>query len=191
MTGSSDETLAARAAAGDLAAFEDLVNRHRMSVYRLARSITGTHDDADDAAQETFLRLYRSLSSYDPKRPFRPYLRRIAYNTSLNIVRKAKSRVGAVTVNEVPDIRDPAPNPHEMMETRDMEHHFHEALKGLSAELRGTFILRASEGMSYRDIARTTGVRIGTVMSRLSRARERILQHVQSAGAVTQRGNGS
>jgi RNA polymerase sigma-70 factor (ECF subfamily) len=87
-----DEILAKRAAAGDMSAFEELVDRHRMAVYRLARSITGNHHDADDAAQETFLRVYRALGSYDPDRPFKPWLKRIAYNTSLNTIRASKSR---------------------------------------------------------------------------------------------------
>lgn len=191
MNGSSDEKLAAEAAGGDLQAFEELVNRHRMSVYRLARSITGNHDDADDAAQETFIRLYRSLSSYDSGRPFAPYLRRIAYNTGLNVLRAARAKGRGVIVWEMPDIPDAAQNPHEAMETKDMGRHFQQALGELSAELRATFLLRASEGMSYIEIARTTGVRIGTVMSRLSRARERILKEVQSAGALPQRGDGS
>ena len=73
-----DEALAGLAASGNMEAFEELVNRHRMPVYRLARSITGSHDDADDAAQETFLRVYRALNTYDPKRPFKPWLKKIA-----------------------------------------------------------------------------------------------------------------
>jgi RNA polymerase sigma-70 factor (ECF subfamily) len=182
--------LAAGAAAGDLEAFEELVNRHRMSVYRLARSITGNHDDADDAAQEAFFRLYRSLSSYDPQRPFTPYLRRIAYNTSLNVLRAGRARGRGVTVSEMPDAADLSPNPYEAAETKAMGKHFQVALEQLSAELRGTFLLRASEGMSYSEIAQATGVRIGTVMSRLSRARERILKTVQAAGMISQRGDG-
>ena len=80
-----DEVIARRAASGDMEAFEELVNRHRMAVYRLARSITGNHDDADDAAQETFIRVYRALGTYDPGRSFKAWLKRIAYNTSLNV----------------------------------------------------------------------------------------------------------
>jgi RNA polymerase sigma-70 factor (ECF subfamily) len=67
-----DERLAARAAGGDRRAFEALVTRHRQAVYRLCWSATGNPADADDAAQETFLRVYRALPSYDPERPFGP-----------------------------------------------------------------------------------------------------------------------
>lgn len=87
----SDEVLAERAAAGDMEAFESLVNRHRKGVYRLARSITGNHDDADDAAQDTFVRVFRALETYDPTRPFMAWLKRITCNTSLNILRSSRA----------------------------------------------------------------------------------------------------
>ena len=70
-----DEILAQRAASGNMEAFEELVNRHRSTVYRLARTVTGNHHDADDAAQETFVRVFRALGSFDPNRPFRPWLK--------------------------------------------------------------------------------------------------------------------
>ncbi len=174
-----DEILAAKAAGGDRRSFEDLVNRHRESVYRLARSITGTHDDADDAAQETFIRLYRSLSSYDPERPFVPWLRRVAYNTSLNVLRASKRRWKETSDELLPTVADTSHGPEDVLQTREAGRLLREAVEDLSSELRATFMLRASEGMSYRDIASVTGVRMGTVMSRLSRAREKILQSIE------------
>ena len=184
-----DEILAGQAASGDLQAFEELVNRHRMTVYRLARSITGNHDDADDAAQETFIRVYRSLSSFDTARSFKPWLRRIAYNTSLNVLRASSNRKKQIAIAETDHFPDLSPNPEQVVQSRDSEWHVQEAVESLTAELRATFVLRASEGMSYRDIARTTGVKIGTVMSRLSRARERIQAAMESAGKLPQRGD--
>jgi RNA polymerase sigma factor (sigma-70 family) len=80
-----DERLAERAAKGDRAAFDALVTRHRQAVYRLCWSATGNPADADDAAQETFVRLFRSLSSYDAARPIAPWLRKIALNTSKSV----------------------------------------------------------------------------------------------------------
>ena len=74
LDGERDESLAARAAGGDRHAFDALVTRHRQAVYRLCWAATGNHADADDAAQETFVRVFRSLSSYDPARPFGPWL---------------------------------------------------------------------------------------------------------------------
>ncbi len=184
-----DEVLAERAAAGDMRAFEELVDRHRMAVYRLARSITGNHHDADDTAQETFLRVYRSLGSYDPSRPFKPWLKRIAYNTSLNTVRASKSRSRGLAVDDIPEIAQPSPDQPEKMEAKENVAQVDGAVQALPSELRATLLLRAVEGMSYKDIAATMGVKIGTVMSRLSRARERVLEVLEPAGRVAQRGD--
>jgi len=184
-----DEVLAAQAASGDLQAFEEIVNRHRMSVYRLARSITGNHDDADDAAQETFIRVYRSLSSFDTGRSFKAWLRRITYNTSLNVLRASSNRKKRTVIAETDHVPDLSPNPEQIVQSRDSGCQIQAAVESLTAELRATFVLRAAEGMSYRDIARTTGVKIGTVMSRLSRARERIQTAMESAGKLPQRGD--
>ena len=184
-----DETLARNAAAGDMGAFEVLVDRHRMPVYRLARSITGNHHDADDAAQETFLRMYRSLGSYDPGRPFKPWLKRIAYNTSLNTLRASRNRSRGFVDGELFEVEDHSPRQTERMEAQQSISSVDNAVQGLPTELRATLLLRAVEGMSYRDIASAMGVRIGTVMSRLSRARERVLDVLEPVGNVAQRGD--
>ena len=184
-----DETLAKKAAAGDMSAFEELVDRHRMAVYRLARSITGNHHDADDAAQETFLRVYRALGSYDPDRPFKPWLKRIAYNTSLNTLRASKSRSRGFVNGDLPDVADQSPRQPERMEAKQSAANVDRAVQTLPSELRATLLLRAVEGMSYKDIATAMGVKIGTVMSRLSRARERVLDVLEPVGSVAQRGD--
>lgn len=184
-----DETLAKKAAAGDMSAFEELVDRHRMAVYRLARSITGNHHDADDAAQETFFRVYRALGSYDPDRPFKPWLKRIAYNTSLNTIRASKSRSRGFVDGDLPEVADQSPRQPERMEAKQSAENVDRAVQTLPSELRATLLLRAVEGMSYKDIASAMGVKIGTVMSRLSRARERVLDVLEPVGSVAQRGD--
>ena len=185
-----DEALARRAAEGDMSAFEDLVERHRLAVYRLARSITGNHHDADDAAQETFLRVYRALDSYDPARPFRPWLKRIAYNTSLNTVRASRNRSQGLVDGDIPEVTDMSPLQPERMEARQSAEKVENAVQILPSELRATLLLRAVDGMSYKDIATAMGVKIGTVMSRLSRAREKVLDVLEPVGSVAaQRGD--
>ena len=184
-----DETLAKKAAAGDMSAFEELVDRHRMAVYRLARSITGNHHDAGDAAQETFFRVYRALGSYDPDRPFKPWLKRIAYNTSLNTIRASKSRSRGFVDGDLPEVADQSPRQPERMEAKQSAENVDRAVQTLPSELRATLLLRAVEGMSYKDIASAMGVKIGTVMSRLSRARERVLDVLEPVGSVAQRGD--
>jgi RNA polymerase sigma-70 factor (ECF subfamily) len=183
-----DETLARRAASGDVHAFEELVNRHRLSVYRLARSITGNHDDADDAAQETFIRTYRALDSYDPERPFRAWLKRIAYNTSLNVLRASRLRSTKTADRDLLELADPSPGPGQHLEAGQAVADVQRAVSDMPKELRATLLLRTVEGMSYKDIASATGVRIGTVMSRLSRARERVQQALETLEMLAQRG---
>jgi RNA polymerase sigma factor (sigma-70 family) len=169
-----DERLAERAAKGDRAAFEALVTRHRQAVYRLCWSATGNPADADDAAQETFVRLFRSLSSYDASRPFAPWLRKIAWNTSMSVYRDARSGVPRVPESEAPEAADPSPDPSAAAERKQEAGRVAEAMAVLPAELRTVLVLRAVEGLSYAEIAESAGIPPGTVMSRLSRARERL-----------------
>jgi len=184
----SDEVLAERAASGDTGAFETLVNRHRVGVYRLARSITRNHEDADDAAQETFLRVYRALGTYDPGRPFKPWLKRIAHNTALNILRTSRGGSTRIDQDSLPELPDPSPGPDCGLETGQTVSGIRQAMARMPAELRSTLLLRTVEGMSYKDIAGTMGVRIGTVMSRLSRAREKVLEALEAPKRDRQRG---
>jgi RNA polymerase sigma-70 factor (ECF subfamily) len=170
-----DERLAARAAEGDRSAFETLVTRHRRSVYRLCWSVTGNPADADDAAQETFLRVFRALPSYDPERPFRPWLRKIAWNCGLSVRRDGQAGVPKVSGEELPDPADPTEGPEEAASGNEEKGRVAAAMAGLSAELRTVLVLRAVEGLSYAEIAEAVGIPAGTVMSRLSRARERLL----------------
>ena len=172
----TDEALAASAAGGDRYAFEQLVERHRAAVYRLARAMTANHADADDAAQETFIRIHRALGSYDPTRPFKAWMLRIARNTSLNVLRSTRPGRTVPIDEDMPEPPDPAPGPEEALRTRQAGASLSRALAALPEELRTVLVLRAQDGMSYREIAGVMGCRIGTVMSRLSRARERILK---------------
>jgi len=170
-----DERLAALAAGGDRDAFDALVTRHRQSVYRLCWSATGSAADADDAAQETFVRVYRSLPSYDPARPFGPWLRKIAWNCGLSVRRDGNAGVPRVAEGDAPEAIDPAAGPEEAAEGIEERRRVADAMAGLPAELRMVMVLRAVEGLSYAEIALAAGIPPGTVMSRLSRARARLL----------------
>jgi len=170
-----DEALAAQAAGGDRGAFEALVTRHRQAVYRLCWAATGNHADADDAAQETFVRVYRALPSYDPARPFGPWLRKIAWNCGLTVRRDGNAGVPTVSGNDAPEPVDPSPGPEESAAGNEERRRVAGAMAALPAELRTVMVLRAVEGLSYAEIALAAGIPAGTVMSRLSRARERLL----------------
>jgi RNA polymerase sigma-70 factor (ECF subfamily) len=170
-----DEALAAQATGGDRSAFEALVTRHRQAVYRLCWAATGNPADADDAAQETFVRVFRALPSYDPARPFGPWLRKIAWNCGLTVRRDGNAGVPRVSGNDAPEPVDPAPGPEESAVGNEERRRVAGAMAALPAELRTVMVLRAVEGLSYAEIALAAGIPAGTVMSRLSRARERLL----------------
>jgi len=175
LEGEKDERLAARAAGGDRGAFDALVTRHRQAVYRLCWAATGNHADADDAAQETFVRVFRSLSSYDPARPFCPWLRKIAWNCGLSVRRDRTAGVAVLAGVDASETVDPAPGPEESAAGNEERGRMAGAMAALPAELRTVMVLRAVEGLSYAEIARVAGIPAGTVMSRLSRARKRLL----------------
>jgi len=175
LDGEKDERLAALAAGGDRDAFDALVTRHRQAVYRLCWSATGNAADADDAAQETFVRVYRSLPSYDPARPFGPWLRKIAWNCGLSVRRDGNAGVPRVAEGDAPEAVDPAPGPEEAAAGNEERRWIAGAMACLPAELRMVMVLRAVEGLSYAEIALAAGIPAGTVMSRLSRARSRLL----------------
>jgi RNA polymerase sigma factor (sigma-70 family) len=169
LVGEKDERLAAQAAGGDRRAFDALVTRHRQAVYRLCWAATGNHADADDAAQETFVRVFRALPSYDP------WLRKIAWNCGLSVRRDAKAGVPVVAGSDAPEAVDPAPGPEESAAGNEERQRVAGAMAALPAELRAVMVLRAVEGLSYAEIALVAGIPAGTVMSRLSRARKRLL----------------
>ena len=176
LDGVKDEILAARATEGDGRAFDALVTRHRQAVYRLCWAATGNHADADDAAQETFVRVYRSLARYDPSRPFIPWLRTIAWNCGLSVRRDGNAGVPRVAGDDAPEPADPAPGPEEAAAGNEERRRVADAVATLPGDLRTVLVLRAVEGLSYAEIAQVTGIPAGTVMSRLSRARKRLLE---------------
>jgi RNA polymerase sigma-70 factor (ECF subfamily) len=183
--------LLARARSGDIVAFEEIVGRYQRRVYGVAYRIVRRHDVADDVAQETFIRAHRALGSFDVARPFGPWICRIAANLAINHVRSPRSRE-----EELPEghAEAPAPsggNPLARVLDREAKAVLDEAMARLPAEQRAVFALRVVEELSYREIAETLDISIGTVMSRLSRAREKLREAVLPyLGATTLRVGG-
>lgn len=165
--------LLAKAQGGNLFAFEEIVRRHQRRVYATALRIVRRHDLADDVVQEAFLRAYQSLARFDRQRPFAPWICRIAANLAVNHVRSPRAREEAL-----PDELAEAPAPDQgplggVLESEGRQL-LERALDRLSPEQRAVFALRVFEELSYREIADALAISIGTVMSRLSRARERL-----------------
>jgi RNA polymerase sigma-70 factor (ECF subfamily) len=164
-----------RAQRGDMNAFESLVRRYQQRVYGVAFRILRRHDVADDVAQEAFIRAHQALDRFDLERPFGPWICRIASNLAVNQVRSPRWRE-----EELPEGHGEAPSPKDSPLQQVLEGEAREqlqrALEALPVEQRAVFVLRTVEEMSYQEIAETLELAPGTVMSRLSRAREKLRQ---------------
>lgn len=181
--------LLARARRGDAAAFEQVVLVHQRRVYATALRIVRSHAVADDVAQEAFVRAWRSLDRFDLSRPFGPWVRRIAANLAVNHVRSPRNREEAL-----PDREDPTPragDPLGQLLEAEAARALEAALGELPAEQRAVFILRSFEGLSYAEIGEALGVPAGTVMSRLCRAREKLVRALRPHLGAAGRGGGS
>lgn len=178
--------LVRKARLGDMEAFESLVRKYQQKVYALCRRLTGAHQSADDLAQETFIKAYFSLDSFDESRPLYPWLRRIALNLGLNYVkRRGREKTfhdGRTDYGRRP-MTQAAEGPEEELERAELEAGFERAVAALPSEQRNVFVLRFYEEMSYDEIARELGLPLGTVMSRLNRARRRLRELLEAPAA--------
>jgi RNA polymerase sigma-70 factor (ECF subfamily) len=170
-----DETLVRRARAGQNSAREELFHRHRGESYRYAYRLLGHEQDALDVVQEAMLKAFSALADFDGRSGFRTWLLRIVTNTAYDWGRRRKRRpIGRggdeATNYEPASEEDPSRRIHQQELRRELD----QALNRLSSTLRETFILFAEIGLSYKEIAETQGVPIGTVMSRIHAAREKL-----------------
>ncbi len=168
--------LVRRARAGDGRAFEDLARQLETGLYRHVVRIVGTPDQAEDVVQDALFSAWRSIASFQGG-SFRAWVFRIATNRSIDVVR-ARRRRGELPL-EPPDDADvewaepvaAGPDPPELASQAEALAAVEEALHGVPAEQRAALLLRDVEGFSYEEIAQITAVEIGTVKSRIHRAR--------------------
>ena len=163
--------LIARSQQGDRGAFGELVGRHRKGVVNLVYRMCGDAELAQDMAQETFIRAWTNLPGYQPRSAFRNWVFRIATNATLDILRREKETL------DVDSLALPSPGKglEAEVEVMDRAEAVQQAVLGLPPASRNVLILREYEGLSYREIAETLDIPIGTVMSRLNYARQLLL----------------
>lgn len=172
-----DEECAAHAQRGDRAAFSELVGRFQNRIYRFLVRLTRSPDDALELTQETFLHAYQALARWTPDARFSTWLFRIARNLAFDWLRRGK-RVAFVPWDEdqAASHPDPAPAPDAVLETAQRFQGLEKALARLPPEHREILLLREIEEMSYEDIAAVLQLNIGTVKSRIARARAGLLE---------------
>ena len=160
--------------------FEQAVAPHMDAAYNLARWLTRNDDDASDVAQESLLRALRFFDGFHGG-AFRPWLLAIVRNTYLTWIRKNQPRALEPLED---DAESAGANPEELLLERVDSDRLRRALDELPREYREVIVLRELEELSYKEIAEIAGIPIGTVMSRLARARRRLQQAVAQGGIV-------
>lgn len=176
----TDEQLVAKVQAGDRHSFDLLVLKYQYKVMGLVRRFVKDQSEAEDVAQEAFIKAYRAIGSFRGDSAFYTWLYRIAVNTAKNTLDARKRRPGSDI--DIDDIEDFAlgdslrvdENPESLLASEDIQRVVEETLAVLPEELRKALMLREFDGLSYEDIAQIMDCPIGTVRSRIFRAREAI-----------------
>lgn len=183
----SDADLVHRCRKGDHAAFAALVKRHQLAVYNHLRQMAPDWNTTADLTQEVFIRAWKRINDLRNPRAFRSWLNHIATNLFYDELRKRPKNLSTVSMDEpistddldenfTRDIADTSALPDECFQRKELAEAIRQAMAQLPELFRKTIVLRELEGLSYQDIAQLTGSEMGTVKSRIARARLRI-QH--------------
>ena len=183
--------LVRRCIAGDSSAWEEIVQRYHRRIYNICYRFAGTSDDAQDLTQEVFIKMYRTLNSYDSgKGAFMTWVTTVTRNLLVDHFRKTKQDRITDSLDTVPSehedaqplssqIPDLSRSADEHVQSRETREAVHQALQKLSPELREAVILRDLQDMDYRDIAGALKVPEGTVKSRINRGRAELARLLQ------------
>jgi RNA polymerase sigma-70 factor, ECF subfamily len=167
---SDDYTIIKRVIDGDIESFGLLVDRYRRPVIRMVRNIAGVNHLSEDLSQEVFMRAFKKLPSFDPAlSTFSTWLFMIARNIALNAFKKRT----VPTSQYLPEASD-CSRPHDNLIRSEFFEELDRALDTLPLKLRTAFVLSQMEELSHAEIAQIEGIRIGTVKSRISRARDKL-----------------
>lgn len=176
----------ARAQQGDDNAFTQLVEVYQRPVFNLCYRMLGNPSEAEDAAQETFIRAYTRLDSYDPSRKFSSWLLSIASHYCIDQIRRRRFNI--VSLDDLPPWRwlpDPNPEPEQITLQNEAELQVHELLDTLAPDYRAAMILRYWHELSYEEIAEALESTVPAIKSRLFRARQMMANTVAQAQSVS------
>lgn len=182
-----EQPLVAEAQSGNAHAFEELIRRHGRYAYNLAYRITGNHDDASDALQDTLIRVYNKLPAYEGRAAFGTWLYRVVTNICLDQLRRRRSHASLDLIQESPEmLLRPAEdgNPALAVERAEMAEALHAALAALPYEYRVAITLRDLYGYTYAEIEQVLGCSRSTLKSRLSRGRRKLRRLLAEANTA-------
>ncbi len=170
--------------AGESSAFEALVLKYQDRLFRSLYHMTRSREEAEDVTQEAFIQSYLKLSTFHQNSQFYTWLFRIAFNLSISRRRKKRPAVSTDHGKQDHGIEtvDPLPSPDTRLEQKENIAAVHRALDRLSQEHRSILVMRAIEGFDYQTISKTLELPVGTVRSRLSRARQKLKDELEREG---------
>jgi RNA polymerase sigma-70 factor (ECF subfamily) len=173
--GAEDHILIQRFLAGDVGAFERLVERYYQRIDHLAQQVVRHPMAAEDIAQEVFLRAYRALPRFRGEASLYSWLYRIAINLCLNYLRRQANRISTANEPDISAFPSPA-DPSSLLESQERERLVRRAIGALPSHYRIAIILRDLEGLSYHEIADILGIPLGTVKSRINSGKRLLRQ---------------
>ncbi|CCO09298.1 RNA polymerase sigma factor [Desulforamulus hydrothermalis] len=187
-----DQLLVERSKKGDREAFEHLVQLYENKVYTIAYRLMGNHADAADLAQEAFIKIYQALPNFRGDSSFSTWIYHITVNVCRDELRKRQRRPtvsldepAADGNNNTYEIRSVAPGPEEMLDRSETQAMIQQCLNALSDDYRTILVMREIQELSYEEIADILGCSLGTVKSRLSRARQALKEKISQQMSFT------
>ena len=188
----NEQKLIERASGGDPSAFNRLMAEHERKMYAVALRMCGNREDAQDCLQEAMLRIYRSISSFKGQSSFGTWVYRITMNTCLDELRRKKNKAAA-SLDSLVDAgwspTDESDTPEKHSERKALRRELSGAIRELPEDMRSAVVLRDIHGYSYDEIAQVLDVNVGTVKSRISRAREKLRGKLQEITELFDTGN--
>lgn len=189
-TAAPERDLITASSQGDRDAFGELVRRYQTKALALSNHLCGNPDDGADAAQEAFFSAWRGLPNFRGDANFSTWLYRLVSNASMDLLRRRKRQDAhagpSLDDDELCfDAPDPSPAPEDLAERRETRRELRDALQALSPERRQILILREIHQLSYEEIAQTLSIDVGTVKSRIHRAREALRKILLSRGTFS------
>ncbi len=178
----SDEILIEKVKSGECDAFNPLVERYKLPLYKLMYRMVYNRDDTEDLVEEAFIKAYRSIAKFQTGKPFYAWLARIAINNALNFLKKERhANIQPIEWFEN-SLQSSQGNPVKITKQNMLEERISVAMKKLPEEYRTILLLRVEEDFSYDEISEVLNIPRGTVMSRLARARQRLKEIFKEIG---------